>query len=58
MAKPDEDKKAPKRKMPADTAAQRRRAELYRWAEQFARERGITEQDVLDAVRARRRGRR
>jgi excisionase family DNA binding protein len=35
-----------------------RRAELYRWARQFAKERGITEQDVLEAVRARRRGRR
>ena len=35
-----------------------RRGELRRWAEQFARERGIREEDVLAAVRARRRRRR
>jgi excisionase family DNA binding protein len=35
-----------------------RRAELYRWAERFAKDRGITEQDVLEAVRAHRRGER
>jgi len=33
-----------------------RREELRRWAEQFAKERGIREEDVLAAVRARRRG--
>jgi excisionase family DNA binding protein len=35
-----------------------RRAELRSWAERFAKERGIREQDVLDAIRARRYGRR
>ncbi|MGD8240834.1 MAG: helix-turn-helix domain-containing protein [Armatimonadota bacterium] len=34
------------------------RDELRRWAEEFARERGIAERDVLAAVRARRYGRR
>ncbi len=33
---------------------QRQREELRAWAEQFARERGLQEQEVLDAVRARR----
>jgi len=35
-----------------------RREELRRWAEDFAKERGIRQKDVLDAVRARRYGRR
>ena len=35
-----------------------RREELRRWAEQFAKERGIKQKDVLAAVRARRYGRR
>jgi excisionase family DNA binding protein len=35
-----------------------RAEELRRWAESFARDRGISEKDVLDAVRARRYGRR
>jgi len=34
------------------------RKELRRWARDFAKERGIREKDVLDAVRARRHGRR
>jgi len=34
----------------------RQRDELRRWAEQFARERGLQEQDVLAAIRARRYG--
>jgi excisionase family DNA binding protein len=35
-----------------------RREELRRWAEGFAKQRGIGEKDVMDAVRARRYGRR
>jgi len=34
---------------------QRQREELWAWGEQFARERGITEEDVLEAVKAERR---
>ena len=34
------------------------RAELRQWAEQFAKERGLTEKDVVQTVRARRRTRR
>ncbi len=33
---------------------EQQRQELREWAEQFAKERGLREQDVLDAVRARR----
>ena len=33
---------------------QGQRQELRAWAEQFAKERGLKEQDILDAVRARR----
>jgi excisionase family DNA binding protein len=36
----------------------KRREELRRWAEEFARQRGIRREDVLAAVRARRTGRR
>jgi excisionase family DNA binding protein len=36
----------------------KRREELRRWAQEFAQQRGLREKDVLEAVRARRYGRR
>jgi len=36
----------------------KRREELRRWAQDFAQQRGLREKDVLEAVRARRYGRR